>query len=285
MGRRLIMIIVAVFCVFAISAGSLVCGGSMLVSAKESKQYDAEKLIKLKTPYVGNNSKVVTIIDSLPLSILRLKIELNTKKRPYGISVPYEFRRVGYSKEDGIVLRNNAAILFSLIDNIDEINYTLNLDRYPKRCKYLRVQLQQCYEKDLRSYSKDVTTFTRFLKSMDMTFTVKPTQYALIMSSTPGMQITTQYYGKADKVHYTTSFGRFFGWDKKTGKMNEYSSSVVLPLDTPIFWTPLGTPPERGVKNIQIKATVYLKTTAITEKQINIKYDGTLYYSVDSEVL
>ncbi|MGE5403638.1 MAG: hypothetical protein ACM3PP_01745, partial [Candidatus Saccharibacteria bacterium] len=137
----------------------------------------------------------------------------------------------------------------------------------------------------LRAYTKDVKIFDRLLKSLDMKFTVKPDKYALIMSSTPGMQISTQYKGKADKVGYSTSYGRFFGWNKTTGKMDEYSSSVEVPLNTSLYWSPLGTPPENGVKNIPIKVTVYSGKVSITEKLINVKYDGKLYYTVDTAVL
>lgn len=53
--------------------------------------YSIEKLMANKTPYVGNNSKVVGLIDAMPLpeGITRGTVELQTANLPYGITINY----------------------------------------------------------------------------------------------------------------------------------------------------------------------------------------------------
>ncbi len=74
-----------------------------------------ESLYDLKTNYVGDNSKVIKIVDSLEYN--RKSIEIISKEKPYGLVI---------NLKDGIdnSLYSNFdkfAKTFALIDNLDEI--------------------------------------------------------------------------------------------------------------------------------------------------------------------
>ena len=80
--------------------------------------YNSEILFKYKNTYVGDNSKVVTIIDNLPYANLRGEVSLQTTAAPYGITVNYHFDGVNEDVQQiKWILSNNAAAMFALIDN------------------------------------------------------------------------------------------------------------------------------------------------------------------------
>lgn len=89
--------------------------------------YSIEKLIANKTPYVGHNSKVVGLIDAMPLpeGIARGAVELQTVNPPYGIIINYIMRDSAGVMVNGAINTHvffpNAIMLFSLIDNVDVI--------------------------------------------------------------------------------------------------------------------------------------------------------------------
>ncbi|MEN6391222.1 MAG: M56 family metallopeptidase [Syntrophomonas sp.] len=83
-----------------------------------------------KTAYVGNNSKVAALIDAMPLpqGIKRSTIELQTAAPPYGITVDCTIKDIGGLGDQGAInniFYRNSIMLFSLIDNVDIINYNI----------------------------------------------------------------------------------------------------------------------------------------------------------------
>ena len=90
--------------------------------------YVAETLIANKTLYVGDNSKVVGLINSMPLpaGIVRDTVALQTSAPPYGITINYNLSDAADVVRQGVingdVFYRNSILLFSLIDNVDVIN-------------------------------------------------------------------------------------------------------------------------------------------------------------------
>ena len=141
-------------------------------SAKESASpsasiYNAEALYKYKTPYVGDNSKVVHLIDSLPYANLRKKVLLQTQAIPYGVTVDYDFSTTQKELQQiEANFRNNAIILFALIENVDEITFITRGTGQPPKYHYERSELQKNFAQDLRKYSENIPTLESLLKGL-----------------------------------------------------------------------------------------------------------------------
>lgn len=132
-------------------------------------EYDAEALIANKTPYVGNNSKVVALIDALPLpeGLMRGTVELHTANPPYGITINMIMNDASNITSDGVlnsdVFYRNSILLFSLIDNIDVISCNL-ADNTSKSggaiivFTYTREMAEALVGEDVRSYAGSADT-------------------------------------------------------------------------------------------------------------------------------
>ncbi|MDS1030040.1 DUF4825 domain-containing protein [Bacillota bacterium LX-D] len=133
---------------------------------KETKEYNVDVLLRFKNKYGGDHVKVINLIDNLLYADLRREVLLQTKNTPYGITVKYDFSAAGTDVGQAeITLRNNAVIMFALIDNVDIINFNLKTDKEEKKYQYTRAQIQQSFDKDLREYAKDIRKFETLLNS------------------------------------------------------------------------------------------------------------------------
>jgi len=245
--------------------------------------YNAEALLKNKTAYAGDNSKVVNLIDNLPYANLRRGVSLQTQSVPYGITVDYDFS--GVNLDTGQIkssLRDNAIVMFALIDNVDEVTFSAKGTTPTFICHFSRDEMQKIYDHDLREYSKDINTLKILLRSLSFRLHVYPEKYALIMSSAPGIRIMTEYRGSAAKARYSAESGTLFTWEASTGKMSKGLPAIELPLDTPVYWSPLDPAGQvsGGRKNLVTVTLLDEQGRRIDEKQVTILYDGSLYYTV-----
>lgn len=71
---------------------------------------------------VGDNAAVVGIAGSLPLHECYQSVELQTKKRPYGLTVRYEDPGMERAKQERLAIRN-AAAYFTLIPNAEIVRF------------------------------------------------------------------------------------------------------------------------------------------------------------------
>ncbi|BEH91109.1 MAG: DUF4825 domain-containing protein [Turicibacter sp.] len=87
-----------------------------------------------KGTYVGNNSAVGTILNKLPANEYLTGFSLKTNQPPYEITIAYkDFQytdvKIGKKEEKQVsqetVLKGNAVVLFSLIENVDAIHFDL----------------------------------------------------------------------------------------------------------------------------------------------------------------
>ncbi|AFV03263.1 hypothetical protein UNSWDHB_1666 [Dehalobacter sp. UNSWDHB] len=127
--------------------------------------YAVDKLLANKTPYVGNASKVIALIDAMPLpeGVVRDKVELQTSAEPYGITINYRINNASaITAEDGIignVFDRNAILLFALVDNVQIINIrfadsTGQLEGYS--WSKSRSRIEQVMQGDVRLYSDNI---------------------------------------------------------------------------------------------------------------------------------
>jgi hypothetical protein len=94
------------------------------ITAKPDDNTLASQLLKNKTEYVGNNSKVGAIISSLtfPKNIVYDSFELFTDSEPFAITVNLkkdtETRNLSSAEANQQQLEDNAIIMFALIGNV-----------------------------------------------------------------------------------------------------------------------------------------------------------------------
>jgi hypothetical protein len=130
-------------------------------------QYNLNNISQYKTPYIGNNSKVSAIAGNLPIPdtyFVQHYISMETKQKPYGLTIYYEpASDKEYQGEwpnnnpDSNIVKNshlNALIVFSMIDNLDEITFAytlsknneqLDIKRYDNRITFKRSTFEKKY--------------------------------------------------------------------------------------------------------------------------------------------
>lgn len=125
------------------------------------KEDGTETLYKYKTPYVGDNSKVVNIVSGLdfPEGTKRGTVQLQTDSPPYGIVVNLvesgENKTYYLNEEGRDKLEKNAILMFALIDNLDIIKYYLG-DRIPE---YTREWASEKVGEDITNYGTSLEKF------------------------------------------------------------------------------------------------------------------------------
>ncbi|MDD2447744.1 MAG: DUF4825 domain-containing protein, partial [Tissierellia bacterium] len=106
-----------------------------------------EELYKLKGTYIGDNSKVGNIISLLdfPEELTSNGMELFTKEEPFGLQINFqasdEIIAKYISTSSDYVWRPQSLILFSLIDNLDYIQYGINSDDVKITASYINRQV------------------------------------------------------------------------------------------------------------------------------------------------
>ncbi|RJE49274.1 MULTISPECIES: M56 family metallopeptidase [unclassified Dehalobacter] len=141
--------------------------------------YAVDKLLANKTPYVGNASKVIALIDAMPLpkGVVRDKVELQTSTAPYGLTIQYRINDdSAISAENGMigdVFGRNAILLFSLVDNVEVINikFTDSAGKYEGySTTYLRSRIEQIMQRDVRVYAESADLLKELLTRLEYVY-------------------------------------------------------------------------------------------------------------------
>ena len=142
--------------------------------------YSIKILMDNKTPYVGNNSKVISLIDAMPLpaGIVRDTVELQTATLPYGITIYFNMNDASGIKVQGAISGNtfyrNSILLFSLINNADIINYKI-ADKTGKyngvsyNFPYTRELAEKLIGEDVRHYASSSDTLKSLIDKINST--------------------------------------------------------------------------------------------------------------------
>jgi len=129
--------------------------------------YDLVNISKYKTPYVGDNSKVSAIVNNLPVPdqyFNQQYISMKTSEKPYNLTVYYEpSSDLEYEGNWPIITpdsiietnsRKNALVLFSMIDNLDEVSFAyrtsqsngkLDFSKYDTTFTFQRASFEEKY--------------------------------------------------------------------------------------------------------------------------------------------
>jgi len=150
-----------------------------------------EALLKLRTPYIGNNSAVGRILGSLPLAQYSTGMELHTKAEPYGLTVNYDLTALGNKvfkdRPDRALtdssgwnpnpylnaqLHKNSAILLSLIDNCSTVEFKITgISEFGAPYTYYfladRETLTKQLSQDPRSFAASEEAFTGFINQLE----------------------------------------------------------------------------------------------------------------------
>jgi hypothetical protein len=289
-------------------------GSAEPTTSSDNSGYQTAVLMQFKSKYVGNHVNVANLLRNLPYGeFIKKGISLQTEKTPYGISVNYSFMQsnnsgnsddnTGGYKPDGdakldinqveTTLRNNAVVIFALIDNVDIINITADLGTQNLKLIFIRTELLKSYPRDLRDYAKTQGELQILLNSLRLKILVYPQKYTLTMSSTPGIRLLAQYEGatgqgqySADKgnIEYSASSGQLLTWDNADGKITEKGTRAGIPSGTPAYWSPLDMVSQFGTNKqseIPITITVSQNGTKVAEKQVIIHFDGSTFFTVE----
>lgn len=99
--------------------------GAIILSLNSKRREELfDTLTENRTPYVGDNSKVGTLLAALPLppSLSRGEgFTLQTMEQPYSVRFSYDMSTDILSKEDDDTLFFNAAMLFYTVGNLEEV--------------------------------------------------------------------------------------------------------------------------------------------------------------------
>lgn len=143
----------------------------------ESESILASTLFQYKTDFIGDNIKVSNIVSNLQphAGVTYDSIQLQTEEQPYQLSIYYTIDDYAPIKRKGAVsgeaFYNDAVILLSLIQNLDEVTVYLqdkentfagSIYSFP----FKREDIEKDFNTDIRFYAKEETTFTEFLNNL-----------------------------------------------------------------------------------------------------------------------
>lgn len=118
-------------------------------------------LFQYKGAYVGDASNIGRILNKLPVTGYSKDFELKTQQEPFGIVLNYEGSESPSEQKEIIVY--TATYLFTLVQNVDWIQYNFNGQKY----KITKKELQNWYGKDLNTLNNEVqlnTMISSYLK-------------------------------------------------------------------------------------------------------------------------
>lgn len=241
---------------------------------------DLNNLLKHRSKYIGDASNVSNLLNKLPYGDRKNGISLETDSSPYGITVNYNLEDAE-KIQDKVhliepVLIDNALILFSLIENVETVNFNI-LSANGYKFQFTRTEMQEYFDKELWAYSNDKRTFEEFLMDISFEILVYPEKYSPAMSIVPGMRIVISlngaYYNFDFSEKYSTENGILRTMD--SGKVSQPSKTINVEHEF-VYWSPLdmmGTDKEDTV-TISI---LDKDKNIIIEKQISIIKDGNYY--------
>lgn len=137
---------------------------------QDISQVNLDELFKYKNSYVGDNSAIGNIISNLPANTYIYEFSLKTDQKPYGVVIKYNSNReenidnydkFWRSQKPEQLLEKNAIILFSLVPNVDIIEFNV-AGLAEETYKYDRVELEGKYNRDLETLTDYKESFKEF---------------------------------------------------------------------------------------------------------------------------
>lgn len=153
---------------------SIIVIGGFFVNPKSEiiEKSQSEILMEYKTPYIGDASSVGNIIYNLtfPKDIAYRYFELQTQKTPYGITLYFNadkdsiLKYIDKYKANENILKHEACILFSLIENLDIVNFKI---QYLDKMSVFKFERDTCeieLNTKLSEFSRDTKELEKLIK-------------------------------------------------------------------------------------------------------------------------
>ncbi len=176
--------------------------------------YNMKALMMNKTPYVGNNSKVVALIDAMPwpVGIIRDSIVLQTRNSPYEITMNWIMTE-DYNIKKKLINKDyfypNSMLLFSLIDNVDRIHYKIFPDKdkedIPYEFTYTREMGENLLDKDISNEN----TLKTLIKKLNALPNDQLEKYLEIIIPSSNPSSNPDVYRKSHSKEYETKLPDF----------------------------------------------------------------------------
>lgn len=132
-----------------ILAAAMLLSTALFVMSACSPLLAAEEpdLFEYEGAAVGNNSAVLNTLNRLPGAEHFTGFELETKQLPYGVTASYDWEKATLSDKE--TAAHNATYLFTLIDNVEWVQFDFDTGADVEQYQLTREQLQAWYEVDL----------------------------------------------------------------------------------------------------------------------------------------
>ncbi len=154
-----------------------------------TNEYKVEQLLKNKTPYTGDSSKVVALIDALklPAGLSRNTVELMTEAPTIGIVINLNMRDYSGMLHGGVIsggaLFPDAVLLFSIVDNVDVIEFKIadktgKYDGASYGFTFTRAGVEKLMVEDVRVYSENAASIQKLIdKVTKMSVSIEKDNY------------------------------------------------------------------------------------------------------------
>ncbi len=120
-------------------------------------------LLSYNGSYVGDNSAVGGILSELPGAGAKDGFSLQTGEEPYGITVTYDTTHKTWEEDNSQnVMMYNAASLFALVDNVNDVTFILVGDKN-ETVHFVRSDIEILLDHEWSYYYKDADTWEREL--------------------------------------------------------------------------------------------------------------------------
>ncbi len=125
--------------------------------------YDTKELFKHKSAYVGDNSNVINLMYALSYGngVKPTGCELQTDSEPYGIII--NCQGYGTDEKASLPYLRNAAVIFSLIDNVGVVTFNIESNEGIIPFEFTRAEIETCFQKDVRKCAENKADFEAFI--------------------------------------------------------------------------------------------------------------------------
>lgn len=125
---------------------------------------DYQKIYSFKTNYIGDASKTAGLVRSLHYSqYIQDGIALRTREQPYGIEVKYVVSNLKNYEHVQAEMLENAVIIFSLIDNADQVIMRFSDGKDYYEYNFARPYIRELIGIELAFFGRDYDTFSNGL--------------------------------------------------------------------------------------------------------------------------
>lgn len=136
---------------------------TLLLGCSMEEKQPFESLLSYKESYVGDASAVGAIVRELPGSETFNGMALQTGEKPYGITLKYNILAGEWEDINSQnLMMYNAASLFALVHNVDNITFVLEGDR-ETQIHFLRSEIEALIKEDWAYYYENPSNWEKGL--------------------------------------------------------------------------------------------------------------------------